>query len=380
MIYRKAENPSESVELTYMVDGQDIAPDLMAMYGYTPTYSDDGEETIATDEYEWWADMFARLEALDSSGINWGEYDLIESDLELRVNEMERIAGAKDSYRVDSKMAAGIATEKERASFKDRLVVLDTRPGWDGQTDALLYDPGAPKNLTPFVIASGFDAESMSWRSGSYRRDLMDALCEFRGTINPKWAISGCTPDDVTELHGDYLIDAEAAEEIAHEVNKRLSGVDDLYSEDIADCVEEWFEEGRVGKAIACEGTPESFAASAANRGAKIVPPDEIKALVDEYCEHGSHEDFCLLAAIEPSGWFTVCDNTSGECFVESFETVAGADAYMSGADPRKAREIDRSAALHPIAPTPSSIAQSAAETARDAASRTEPAEKRIHQ
>ena len=256
---------------------------------------------------------------------------------------------------------------EERPRFKDRLVVLDTRAGWDGQTDALLYDPGAPKDLTPFIIATGFDAESVSWRSGSYRNDLMDALCEFRGTINPKWAISGCTPDDVMELHGDSCrIDLDAAEQIAREVNERLSNVDELFSDDLADCVEEWVEKGVIAR-VATENTPEWFAAIAKALGAQIVTPDSIMTLVENRDGPEARDHFGVFVAVEPSGLFTVCDNTTGDCFVETFETIWGAEAYLRGADAQRAYEIDREAAANLAAHDPSAVARSASDVARAA-------------
>lgn len=257
---------------------------------------------------------------------------------------------------------------QDRASIKDRLVVLDTRPGWDGQTDALLYDPQAPKDLTPFVIASGFDAGTRSWRSGSYRKDLMAALCEFRRENNPAWTISGCTPADVTELYsGVYRFEPWEAEEVARTVNEWMSGYDELFSDEITACVERRAAEGK----LVCQNTPEAFAACAARRGAKLVAPEDIRAFIASYEKGEGRATPGMYAAVEPSGWFTVCDNSTGECFVESFETIAGADAYMAGADPRQARETDRAAAVGIQRPSrasePGSIARDATEVARSA-------------
>lgn len=272
-------------------------------------------------------------------------------------------------------------TEEERASFKDRLVVLDTRPGWDGQTDALVYDPGAPKDLTPFIIATGFDAESRSWRSGSYRNDLMGALCEFRRTINPEWAISGCTPDDVTELYGDYChFEPEDASEVAHTVNEWMSNYDDLYSDEIDACIGEWLSDGKLVTANARKNTPKAFADCAAQHGATFVSVEDIKALIEEHDDPEAHKTYGMFAAVEPSGGFTVCDNTNGECWVESFETVAGAEAFMRSADAERAYEIDRKAVSRSVSCDPAAVAQSACEVARSADPVAEAVRRSVHQ
>lgn len=259
--------------------------------------------------------------------------------------------------------------KEERPDFKDRLVVLDTRPGWDGQTDALLYDPDAPKDLTPFIIAQGYDEEYKSWQAGSYRRDLLGAVCEFRGAINPKWAISGCTPDDVVELYGDYCrFGPGDAEDVAHTVNEWISNYDDLFTDEIGVCVEERLSEGKLAK---LENTPEAFAACVELHGAKLVSPEDIMALVASYEEGKGSDNLGVFAAVEPSGLFTVCDNETGECFVESFETVAAAYSYMTGADPQEARGEDRTAAVtlreHAATPDPVSVARDALDAARAA-------------
>lgn len=54
-------------------------------------------EMISQADYEWWTGIFARLEAIDATGIDWSEYEdeLTDSDLEMRVSDMERIAGIR---------------------------------------------------------------------------------------------------------------------------------------------------------------------------------------------------------------------------------------------------------------------------------------------
>lgn len=271
--------------------------------------------------------------------------------------------------RLSKKSVKRSETAQDRAHFIDRLVILDTRPGRDGQTDALLYDPGAPKDLAPFIIAQGYDEEYKSWQAGSYRRDLLGAVCEFRGAINPKWAISGCTPDDVVELYGDYCrFGPGDAEDVAHTVNEWISNYDDLFTDEIGVCVEERLSEGKLAK---FENTPEAFAACVELHGAKLVSPEDIMGLVASYEEGKGGDNLGVFAAVDPSGLFTVCDNETGECFVESFETVAAAYSYMTGADPLEAREMDRTAAVtlreHAATPDPVSVARDALDAARAA-------------
>lgn len=67
------------------------AEDVMGNWGYR------FDKTISQADYEWWTDIFARLEAIDATGIDWSEYEdeLTDSDLEMRVSDMERIAGIR---------------------------------------------------------------------------------------------------------------------------------------------------------------------------------------------------------------------------------------------------------------------------------------------
>lgn len=155
-----------------------------------------------------------------------------------------RGADATTAYEIDRKAARGEqlpdTATPARPAFKDRLVVLDTRPGWDGKVDALLYDPGAPKDLTPFIIAQSFDAETMSWSSGTYIHDLAQAVSRFREQPDPEWAVTGLTPQQVIDAWGgEYTITQEEAEAIAHAANDTASEYVSAETEDVRRLVED---------------------------------------------------------------------------------------------------------------------------------------------
>ena len=112
-------------------------------------------------------------------------------------------------------------------SWKDRLVVIDMidvwqpDPGDERCTDALLFNPG--NDHTPFIVAHGYDPATRSWSSGSYKHDLMDALCDLRGYTHPDFAITGMTPEKILGDFGrDYEISSELAREVAYDINDRL--------------------------------------------------------------------------------------------------------------------------------------------------------------
>ena len=85
-----------------------------------------------------------------------------------------------------------------------------------------------------------------------------------------------------------------------------------------------------------------SFEDMVTERGAFAVSPAFIHSLVNDYSAGKNDGNRQVFAAIEPDGTYTVCDNTSGECFVESFKTMDAAVSYMDGADPQEALAMDR--------------------------------------
>lgn len=81
----------ETVELSYIWNGDDTTAETMCNYGFEFDFEN---PVISQDDFEWWKDAFARLEALDETGIDFSEYadELTDSDLETLICTMEQIA------------------------------------------------------------------------------------------------------------------------------------------------------------------------------------------------------------------------------------------------------------------------------------------------
>ena len=148
-----------------------------------------------------------------------------------KVPEKPEWLTAEDIDRYDAEMRGlrdkglDLHTGTRPGLWKDRLVVIDTIGAWqpDGEMSraALLFNPG--NDLTPFIVAHGYDPATRSWSSGSYRHDLMDALCELRGCTHPDHSIDGVTPERIMADYGrSYEISPEQAREVADDVNDRL--------------------------------------------------------------------------------------------------------------------------------------------------------------
>lgn len=92
------------------------------------------------------------------------------------------------------------------------------------------------------------------------------------------WSITGCTPDDVTEVYGDrFDITPEAAAEIAGRVNAAVSGIDDLFSDVLNEQVIAAAGEGEIapaGTAEIAEGVEGACAPTAAADRAHTVQTD----------------------------------------------------------------------------------------------------------
>lgn len=81
--------------LTYVWNNVECAWDVMWNWGFRPVgYDNMAIPIIYQDDFDWWDDIFHRLEALDECGVDWTENsdDLCDSDLEMRVEQMEKIA------------------------------------------------------------------------------------------------------------------------------------------------------------------------------------------------------------------------------------------------------------------------------------------------
>lgn len=75
-------------------------------------------------------------------------------------------------------------------------------------------------------------------------------------------------------------------------------------------------------------------------RGVEAVPIEFIHDLIEGGPSHWALSRG-VFAAQEPGGGFTVVDNSTGDCFTETFATLTGALAYIEGADPNDAYRID---------------------------------------
>lgn len=121
---------------------------------------------------------------------------------------------------------------------KNALVVLETTAGTDGERKGLLFDPG-DRDL-PFVIAYGFDEESLTWRNCGFARTAEEALVEFKQLLDPEYVIRGITARDVIDAWGEeYSITPDAAREIALEVNEEASAHVSADTEEVRRCVED---------------------------------------------------------------------------------------------------------------------------------------------
>lgn len=75
----------EEKELECICQGQDVAQEIFCNWGMY-------DNVLTAEEYGWWLDIMARIEALDETGIDFSDYDLVETDLEMRIEQMEGIA------------------------------------------------------------------------------------------------------------------------------------------------------------------------------------------------------------------------------------------------------------------------------------------------
>lgn len=121
----------------------------------------------------------------------------------------------------------------DQAAWRERLVVIESRQQPDGTIDALIFDPGSTtvNAHTPFIVAQNFDEGTKSWGSGSYRRDLMDALCDLRGTLPPMELDDSAPVEEYSQT--DLLGQAYAASAALgmYPTDAQLERYDELMSE-----------------------------------------------------------------------------------------------------------------------------------------------------
>lgn len=117
--------------------------------------------------------------------------------------------------------------------WKENLVMLETQNSWHEHPTALLFDPSGKHSR--YIVAYGFNESNKEWSHGDYYSDLPTAVYDFYGKTRSEYTIEGCTPDEVLERYGDEYgwLDQNDAHQIACNVNKSLSCVDDLYTDDL---------------------------------------------------------------------------------------------------------------------------------------------------
>lgn len=72
----------------------------------------------------------------------------------------------------------------------------------------------------------------------------------------------------------------------------------------------------------------------------EVVPIEFINDLIEGGVQYWALTPG-VFAAEEPGGGFTVVDNSTGDCFTETFASLTGALAYIDGAEPEDAHRID---------------------------------------
>ena len=81
-------------------------------------------------------------------------------------------------------------------------------------------------------------------------------------------------------------------------------------------------------------------AAFGSRRDVEVVPIEFINDLIEGGVQYWALTPG-VFAAEEPGGGFTVVDNSTGDCFTETFASLTGALAYIDGAEPEDAHRID---------------------------------------
>lgn len=111
-----------------------------------------------------------------------------------------------DRYARDMLSARDVQRGTVPAPWNDRLIVLDTVRDKNGRETALLFNPG--NHHTPFVVADGYDPATHHWSSGSYRNDLISAVCELHDLPDPRDAVNSLR----AEANLGIDLDAEIAD------------------------------------------------------------------------------------------------------------------------------------------------------------------------
>ena len=148
---------------------------------------------------------------------------------------------------------------------------------------------------------------------------------------------------DCLDAHGaEATIDNAEIVEDASYIAAR-SHADSAYSDVIEDAVSELIRQGRLAPRR-IPASSDELASFFHSPGVKVVPHEFVTRLVSGGPDCWATADRAIFCCLDDDGGLTVVDNTSGECFVENFNSLPAAVAYIDGADHIVAHGIDEAA------------------------------------
>lgn len=112
---------------------------------------------------------------------------------------------------------------------KESLYVIETRVE-NGKVVALLQQKGAP---APYIIAHGFNEETMDWSYGSYYGRLVDACMEFDKDVVTDLSVVW-EREDFEEIAQEYLKRKPTRKEV-DELIFTCRGIQDWATEEMSD-------------------------------------------------------------------------------------------------------------------------------------------------
>ena len=112
---------------------------------------------------------------------------------------------------------------------KESLYVIETRVE-NGKVVALLQQKGAP---SPYIIAHGFNEETMDWSYGSYYGRLVDACMEFDKDVVTDLSVVW-EREDFEEIAQEYLKRKPTRKEV-DELIFTCRGIQDWATEEMSD-------------------------------------------------------------------------------------------------------------------------------------------------
>lgn len=172
--------------------------------------------------------------------------------------------------------------------------------------------------------------------------------CERHGLLIPQrpdapFLTVSWSRSDVAEILAGLLLpdtDANIAAVISDEqVIARLRDACSAAGHDaLLDGVERLAESDRLARHPVSAGLD---AALGSRSDVEVVPIEFINGLIEGGVQYWAITPG-VFAAEEPGGGFTIIDNSTGDCFTETFATLTAAIAYIDGADAADAHRIDR--------------------------------------